>query len=125
MDPLSIATSCLALLTAVGKTSFTITHFVRRCREAPTDRTAARSEQDSMVQRYLNCATSYAEDSYEDLSHAPAPDSIHEEEGTESVLAGRNLHGETSNDHQRQNGHVLNQPLTINKEESRNVDQET
>jgi hypothetical protein len=40
MDPLSITTGCLALLTAVGQTSVLITNFVRGCREAWSDLSA-------------------------------------------------------------------------------------
>ena len=37
MDPLYIATGCLALLSAVGKTTLAITSFLRSCREARAD----------------------------------------------------------------------------------------
>jgi hypothetical protein len=44
MDPLSITTSCLALLTAVGKTTVAVTNFIRGCREARADLTAVAAE---------------------------------------------------------------------------------
>ncbi|KAK0617743.1 hypothetical protein B0T14DRAFT_274937 [Immersiella caudata] len=44
MDPLSIATACLALSSAVGKTSITITNFVGGCREARSDLTSISGE---------------------------------------------------------------------------------
>ena len=44
MDRLSITTGCLALLSAVGKTSLGITTFIRGCREARADLTAINLE---------------------------------------------------------------------------------
>lgn len=44
MDPLSITTACLALLSAVGKTSIAITSFIRGCREARSDLTSISGE---------------------------------------------------------------------------------
>ncbi|CZR52670.1 uncharacterized protein PAC_02547 [Phialocephala subalpina] len=37
MDPLSITTGCLALISAVGKTTIAINDFIRSCREAKND----------------------------------------------------------------------------------------
>lgn len=44
MDPLSITTSCLALIGVVGKTSIAITGFIRDCREARGDLTSVNRE---------------------------------------------------------------------------------
>ena len=44
MDPLSATTGCLALITAVGKTSIAVTDFVRSCREARADLIAVTKE---------------------------------------------------------------------------------
>ena len=44
MDPLSITTACLALLSAVGKTSLAVTTFIRGCREARSDLTSISGE---------------------------------------------------------------------------------
>ncbi|KAF3026474.1 hypothetical protein E8E14_012875 [Neopestalotiopsis sp. 37M] len=44
MDPLSITTSCLALIGVVAKTSIAITAFIRECREARGDLTSVNRE---------------------------------------------------------------------------------
>jgi len=44
MDPLSITAGCLALLSAVGKTSVAVTTFIRGCREARSDLTSITGE---------------------------------------------------------------------------------
>ncbi|KAG7294533.1 hypothetical protein NEMBOFW57_004608 [Staphylotrichum longicolle] len=44
MDPLSITSACLALLSAVGKTSIAVTSFIRGCREARSDLTSISGE---------------------------------------------------------------------------------
>jgi hypothetical protein len=44
MDPLSITTACLTLLSTVGKTSIAIATFIRGCREARSDLTSISGE---------------------------------------------------------------------------------